>query len=344
MQNGNSKGLRNYSLNPHFSHIYIERAAADFALTRDVLRRFPRARVIEIDNYKAIFNRGRQDWRLQKRSPKLILAVKPDGFLYPATAVLPTFGESHSYYNSLMLNCLYDCDYCYLQGMYPSANVVIFVNLEDFYAATDAALAKHALSLAISYDTDLLAFEGIIPLCRKWIEFASTRPGLTIEIRTKSANFASIKDMLPGKGVILAWTLSPPSVVERYESRTASLPSRLEAIRDALELGWKVRLCFDPVLAVPGWRDLYAELIESVFSEIPKAKLHDVCTGSFRMNSAYLSDLQRRRNDSEIVFHPMLRDGEGTMHYPPGLRGEIDAHLLATLTQHLPRERIFTIS
>ena len=36
-----------------------------------------------------------------------------------------------------MFNCIYDCDYCYLQGMYPSANIVVFVNHEDFFDAVD---------------------------------------------------------------------------------------------------------------------------------------------------------------------------------------------------------------
>jgi len=40
------------------------------------------------------------------------------------------------------LNCVYDCEYCYLQGMYPSANIVVFVNFEDFTNAADEKLAE----------------------------------------------------------------------------------------------------------------------------------------------------------------------------------------------------------
>ena len=41
-------------------------------------------------------------------------------------------GADRHYYFSHMLNCLYDCRYCFLQGMYQSANYVLFVNFEDF--------------------------------------------------------------------------------------------------------------------------------------------------------------------------------------------------------------------
>ena len=31
-----------------------------------------------------------------------------------------------------MYNCIYDCKYCFLQGLYSSANYLVFVNYEDF--------------------------------------------------------------------------------------------------------------------------------------------------------------------------------------------------------------------
>ena len=41
-------------------------------------------------------------------------------------------GNSNNFYFSHMYNCLYDCEYCFLQGMYSSADYVLFVNYEDF--------------------------------------------------------------------------------------------------------------------------------------------------------------------------------------------------------------------
>ena len=32
-----------------------------------------------------------------------------------------------------MLNCVYDCSYCFLQGMFNSANYLVFVNYEDYF-------------------------------------------------------------------------------------------------------------------------------------------------------------------------------------------------------------------
>ena len=32
-----------------------------------------------------------------------------------------------------MMNCVFNCEYCYLKGMYPTGNLVLFLNLEDIF-------------------------------------------------------------------------------------------------------------------------------------------------------------------------------------------------------------------
>jgi len=118
--------------------------------------------------------------------------------------------------------------------MYPSANVVLYVNTEDFFEATRRAVERRAdpdtpLYLAISYDTDLLAFESLAHYCRLWIEFCRETPDLLVEIRTKSANYAGLGKLPPHPRAILAWTLSPDEVVRAYEKLTPSLDKRLQA-------------------------------------------------------------------------------------------------------------------
>ena len=111
--------------------IYIERAIRTHPRTQRVLARYPNAVLIEIDRYGEVFNRRDQNFRLQKKNPALILAQKHDGFVLP-TPPGYGIGGAHNFYFSHLLNCVYDCRYCFLQGMYRSANYVLFVNYEDF--------------------------------------------------------------------------------------------------------------------------------------------------------------------------------------------------------------------
>ncbi len=111
--------------------IYMEDAVVDHPRSRDILRRYPRAQIIKCASYTEVFNRKAQNFRLQKKKPALILAEKHSGHVLPTPAQYG-IGAEHNYYFSHMLNCLYDCRYCFLQGMFQSAHYVLFVNYENF--------------------------------------------------------------------------------------------------------------------------------------------------------------------------------------------------------------------
>ena len=73
---------------------------------------------------------------------KLILAIKKPPFIYKGTDILQDGGFKNFYYNTPFLNCLYNCDYCFLQGMYPSANMVVFVNQSEMQLAVEDEIIK----------------------------------------------------------------------------------------------------------------------------------------------------------------------------------------------------------
>ena len=68
---------------------------------------------------------------LKKNKPSMILAKKNKNFLLETPKKF-TLGGKKNYYISHMYNCIFDFQYCYLQGMFNSANYVIFVNYESF--------------------------------------------------------------------------------------------------------------------------------------------------------------------------------------------------------------------
>ncbi len=127
-----------------FSAIYFESAVRDHPRTRAILRRYRDLPQIECERYGEIFNRKSQNFRLQKENPALILARKHGGKVLPAPGGYG-FDAAGSHYFSHMLNCIYDCRYCFLQGMYRSAHCVLFVNYEDYAAAIEQTLSDPPL-------------------------------------------------------------------------------------------------------------------------------------------------------------------------------------------------------
>ena len=325
----------------NFSHIYIEEDILDHPRTKEILSLFPKSIKISIHNYKNIFNPSNQNFQAQKLKPKLILAKKKDHFFYKGSPLTDTFNRGPFYYNSLIMNCIYNCEYCYLQGMYNSSHIVIFINLEDFFNATSELLRiENKVTLCISYDTDLLAMERIIPYTSKWIEFAESNRNLSLEIRTKSSFFNRISHLKPIENVVLAWTLSPESIVKKFEFNTATLQRRLQALSSAIQSGWKTRICLDPILHVKNWKDIYKSLISQIFSYPSISEINEITFGVFRINSDYLKKMKKMRNDSEIIYYPYKKFGS-IETYKKEIEIKIKNFIYHELCLYISKEKIY---
>ncbi len=334
------KKLNKELFNPSFSHIYVENKALKYTNTNKILDKFSQSKIIKINHYKDVFSRSHQNYTLQKQTPNLILAVKEDNYIYKGAQMCEDFGNRYFYYTSTIMNCIYDCEYCYLQGMYPSANVVVFVNIEDYFSRIEKLIKNHPVYLCISYDTDILAFENLIGYGKKWIEFVKRNENLKIELRTKSVNFKSIEDIEATKNIILAWTLSPNRVINNYENKTPSLEERIINIKRAMNKGWKVRLCFDPILYVKEWKEEYSKLIKTVFSELPEEKINDVSIGVFRVSKDYLKIMKKQRQNSVILNYP-FETVDGVSSYPHKLSNDMVSYVHNLVKKHIDEEKIY---
>ena len=331
---------KNVSYNFPFSHIYVEKNVLNHPRTKAILNRFSKSRVISIDHYKDVFNRPRQSFRLHKTTPSLILARNTGASVFPGAPVCQDFGYDHFYYTSSCRNCIFDCEYCFLRGMYGSSDVVVFVNLEDAFSEVEALLSKHPVYLCVSFDTDLIALENLTGYVSAWAEFTEKHPELTIEIRTKSFR-KDIFDKIPScDRVIFAYTLSPQEIIDRFEKRTGTLDERLSAASYAMEKGFPVRLCFDPILYFPDWKNAYTEMIEKVKSSLDLSRIKDVSIGTFRISSEYIKKVRKDLPDSEIVQYPFERHNR-VMEYPDLLRNDMENTLVTLLQSFISREKIF---
>lgn len=325
-----------------FRHVYVEEGLEQ-SFVDAVLKRLPESHVVPVRHFKDIFNRNHQDFQAQKQDTALILARKTEHLLYPGAPVCQSFGNEHFYYASVLMNCLYDCEYCYLQGMYPGGHMVAFVNLEDYFSELEELLRVHPVYLCISFDTDLLAMEAVLGFGKRWCSFAAAHKALTIELRTKGDAAYFLKEMetehVP-RNVILAWTLSPRCVISAYEHRTAGLEHRLKAMRRAHSMGFRVRACFDPAIDVPDFEQEYGELIDQVFDKIPAGTLEDVSIGTFRISREYLKTMRKNRPGSWIVQRPYA-NGDGVAGYETGRSREMMRFLKDKLLEYLPKEKLF---
>ena len=291
--------------NNRFSHIYVEKKILNNKNTLEILSKFKDVKIIEIENYKEVFSSNNQDFHLQKLGQKLILASNKANMIYEGAVVCESFENDNFYYTSSIINCVYDCEYCYLQGVYSSGNIVIFVDIEKVFEEVEELYNKlKTLYLCISYDTDLLAIENICGFSEKWYYFIEDKKDLKIELRTKSGNIDKFLNLKPLDNFIVAFTLSPENLALKNEKYTASFKNRVKAIKELQEKGWKVRICIDPLIYSDNFEKNYSQMIEYLFNEIDKEKVIDVSIGVFRISKEYLKKMRNQNQNSEILYYP----------------------------------------
>ena len=297
---------KNHNLfNNRFSHIYVEKKILNNKNTLEILSKFKDVKIIEIENYKEVFSSNNQDFHLQKLGQKLILASNKANMIYEGAVVCESFENDNFYYTSSIINCVYDCEYCYLQGVYSSGNIVIFVDIEKVFEEVEELYNKlKTLYLCISYDTDLLAIENICGFSEKWYYFIEDKKDLKIELRTKSGNIDKFLNLKPLDNFIIAFTLSPENLALKNEKYTASFKNRIKAIKELQEKGWKVRICIDPLIYSDNFEKNYSQMIEYLFNEIDKEKVIDVSIGVFRISKEYLKKMRNQNQNSEILYYP----------------------------------------
>lgn len=327
-------------LNKSFSHIYIEKEAKEYEESKKIFERFPNSQIVEIDDYKEIFSKNNQNFSLQKRTPKLILAVKKENYLYEGAKVCESFGNENFYYSSSILNCVYDCEYCYLQGVYSSGNIVIFVNLEDMFQEIERILKEKSMYICISYDTDLMALEEVTGFVKRWYDFVVKHKNLKIELRTKSASIKLFKDLKPNPNFIIAWTISPKKFAQEHERGTVPFEMRVKSAKTLIDSGWTVRICFDPMIKIENFYEIYGEMVRETFKEINSKKILDVSIGTFRISKEYMKRMKNNRKNSLILNYP-FQCQDGVYSYPLDENSKMLEYMKKLILEYVEESKIF---
>ncbi len=326
-------------LRPRFKTIYVEQGIVNHPRTIAILTHFPDAEIIVVSSYTDIFNRPRQNRRLQQNAQALILAEKKGTRIYESAPVCQDFGHEF-HVCSCVLNCVFDCDYCWLKGMFDSAYLVVFVNWEEFFEDVNRLLSASPLYLSLAYQCDLVPLEPWLGCIDAWACFAKDHPDLCIEIRTKAAS-TSLWNHLPVlSNLIPAFTLSPDEVISTYEHGTSSLSSRLNAVRLCMERGYHVRLCLDPLLYVPDWQKVYGSLLDTIASSIDLSAVGDISLGTFRISLSYLHRMRAQNPTSALLQYP-YEAVSGYARLPKELRNAMEEWMLERLIPYIPKEKIF---
>ncbi len=324
-----------------FSRIYVEQTVKQLPRVAKLLAKYSALPQIDIENYAELFNAKQQNFKLQKQNPALIIAQKfgkkllktPEGF---------GVGGTENYYFSHMLNCLYDCRYCFLQGMYNSANYLWFANYEDFFAELRALNqeAQPNSYVFTGYDCDSLALEQITNFFSEYQQIFAECQQLNFELRTKSVALNSLRKTKPLNNLLIAYSLTPDLIAKEIEHGAAPVKSRIKALSELSEAGWQIGLRFDPLIYHRDYQLLYQELFQEIFSKINLKNLHSVSIGPLRFPKKMhekIFKLYKR----EALLSNKLEQRDNLVAYSKELEQEMQQFVLKELAAYIAAEKVF---
>ena len=325
--------------------IYVEEAIKNHPRAKFILNKFKKSRIILINKYGEIFNKRNQNFRIQKANPCIILAHKKDGFVLPAPKGFG-IGSSKNFYFSHMYNCIYDCRYCFLQGMYSSANYVIFVNFEDFDIAIKNTIEKNINSKVTffsGYDCDSLALENVTGFAKHILSIFRRYPQIEIEFRTKSTQKQPFLSLKPMQNVILAYSLMPELMSNSLDNKAPSIVKRIRVISELASKGWKIGLRFDPLIHGENWKELYKELLENIYKNISLDCLHSVSFGTLRFPKRMFKDIFKIYPNEPLFTSPLSLNNK-MISYDIEIEEEMTSYCENLSLRYINEDQIFKCS
>ena len=284
--------------------IYIENQIRQHHRTEEILSKFKKKiDVVYCDHYGEIFNIKSQNFRIQKKKPALVLAKKEGKKLHDIPKSF-SIGEKKNYYFSHMLNCIYDCEYCFLQGKHMSAHYLLFINYEDFFIEIEKKIKQNRFEKSYffsGYDCDSLAFDGITGFVESFLPIFERNKNGILEIRTKSVKIQKILKHKPINNCIIAFSFTPENISKLIEHKVPSVKKRIDSMKKLAEMGWKIGLRFDPIIPTCNFAKIYENLFKNIASNVPKEKIHSISFGMMRFPKKMFKKMIKEYPNKKII-------------------------------------------
>ncbi|MCX8161147.1 MAG: hypothetical protein N3G18_09530 [Candidatus Saccharicenans sp.] len=302
--------------------VWVDRKVEADDFTRQLLDRLAGRPVEVVDSAEPVRETVRLSSDPVGESKQHLFITAQPSFIRPCPCTPGCLGCGY-WTIDLDLNCPFDCSYCILQDYLGLQPLTVAVNREQLRGELEEFIRQGRsglIRLGTGELADSLALDGLTQNSAFLMDIFRGREKLWLELKSKSGWTQSLRLLAPAENVVLAWSLNPQVVIDYEEKGTASLEERLQAAAEAVRQGHRVGFHFDPIIHYQGWREDYAQVVESIFRRIPLEAIAWVSLGSLRFPPGLLSLARRRFPESQIYEHEFIRSAEGKYRYPRPLR------------------------
>lgn len=303
-----------------FSQIIIENSVANHPITQKLNDKFSSVRKVYIDDHRKFWGRVKKPYLEKRENLNLYIAHKEGTLIKKAPDAYGTASGEH-YYFIHAYNCIYECEYCYLQGHFNSPDLVLFVNHEDIIKQmSELALTQREIWFHAGEFSDSLALSHLTGEIEQYHQFLVEHPNAYIELRTKSANTQVIEKLEPINNLITTFSLSPDNIAKAIDRKTPSTKARLAAMNRLTKLGHPMGIHFDPIIYQEDFEAQYLELIKQIQENVDINLVRYISLGVVRFTKDVYYQFSQNYPDSKLHRSEMIKSFDGKVRYPRPIR------------------------
>lgn len=307
-----------------FSRIFVEESLQNHPQLEVIKSRFSKVPVTFLEDINEVFGKVKKPYLQKREDLQLFIGEKKGTLLKEAPDAYGLAGEPH-YYFIHAYNCIYECEYCYLQGYFNSPDIVLFLNHDEIGGEIERTINGHEDSLKRVWFhagefSDSLALTHLTGELPFYFELFSRYPQAMLELRTKSANTRELLKLHPLKNVITSFSLSPEKRIKKTDLKTPSLSHRLQAMAELQEKGFPVAIHLDPIIHEDNFEETYRELFNELKKSLDLSKVEYVSMGVVRFTSNVFHQVKKNYPQSELLAAEFQSSFDGKVRYPRPFR------------------------
>lgn len=303
-----------------FNTVFIEEDLLDHPRTKHILSKVKSKKQKTINRYDEIWGVVKKPY-LQKRNNLNLFIAKKKGTLIKETPDAYGTAEGKHYYFIHSYNCIYECEYCYLQGHFNTPDIVFFINHEDIINEMQAIADENKGPVWFHGGefSDSLNLSHVTNEYSLYYEFFEKNSHCFYEIRTKSVNTKEILKHSPLKNIVLSFSLGSEYATKKFDHKCPSVKARIKAIMELSHRGYQIGLHFDPVI----FHETFLEEYKKIFSEIskiPNNQLQYISLGVVRFTKSVYRDVELNYPNSTIHTQELIKSFDNKLRYNRPMR------------------------
>ena len=322
-------------------NIYVENKVSGSYLACRLKAVFPKAHFYEIGSLKEYILAhapfGVKDYN--RRQDALFIVNENYDFFKNCPCTHSALNCGYHIFN-LGFGCIYECNYCFLQGYANAPGIILTANIEKFFDEFNA-YKRNGMRLGTGEFSDSLALDEITEHSLALIEFFREHKGVTFEFKTKSVKIENLMKSKASRNIIVSWSLNPQKIIDGNEFLAPSLNERLEAAAKCARAGYRVGFHFDPIIYFNSWEKEYASVVENIFSKIEPRDIAWISLGTFRFSPSLRQVIERRFPENTILNEELLLGFDNKLRYPYALRYLLYKKMLTMLRQQSKQLKVY---